>query len=516
LWSAQTQKIRNSITALQEYNVLNLTEILNTFRKIGERLGEIILLLSAVVILSIFALFYYLRQTITLPIVKLSNYVDEISEKNFSNIVDDEVVRKDEIGALFKAFINLSRRLKNSYNQLEKKVQERTIELSNRTTELENTQKATLNILEDLNAERATLLETQALDSAILASIGDALVVIDTEGVITYVNQSFESITGWKSEEVKGKVFVDIIPSESEKGLPTPNKERFITKIISGENPENDYTSTAYYKRKDGSRFPVSSVVRRILLNDKQIGAVKTFSDITRMRDIDKAKSEFVSLAAHQLRTPLSAISWYTEMLLSGDAGDISDLQKRYLEQIYQGNQRMIAMVKSFLDVSRIEMGFLLLNKEQVQVNKLLENVIEEQQQKLKSKNIALELEYEQDIPTIRLDREKMFMVFQNLLSNAIKYTPEGGKITITATQNKPEQSLLIKISDTGFGIPEEAKEKIFSKLYRAQNVVEKATAGTGLGLYIVKNIVDNSGGKIWFESEEHKGTTFFLQLPML
>ena len=515
LWFSQTQNIRSSIQELNNYNLNSLNNILGSFKVIGDKLVQVILILFVMVIISFIVLFYYLKYAITNPIIKLSDYANEIAEKNFSSISDDNITRNDEIGSLFNAFSAMSKKLKHSYQDLAETVAQRTVDLTKRTEELEDSQKATLNILDDLSNERKILIETKAIDEAILASIGDALVVIDRDGYITFVNKAFEATTGWKAKEVLGKVLVDVVPSETENGHPVETKERFITKILDGENPESDHASTIYYVRKNKTRFPVNSLVKGIVIDGEMVGAVKTFRDITLEKDIDKAKTEFVSLAAHQLRTPLSAIGWYTEMLLSGDAGELTEMQKKYLDQIYSGNERMVGMVRSFLNVSRIELGTLQMECEETDVEKLLQSVAEEEKQNILAKEINMNFNFEKNIPKITIDPKKIRMVFQNLLSNAVKYTPVKGDIDISVHKSEDNKNLIFKFADTGFGIPENSKEKIFSKLFRAENVVEKATEGTGLGLYIVKNIVDNSGGDIWFESKENVGTTFYISLPM-
>lgn len=519
IWSAQTQAIRQTIIDLDNYNLTVFNLILNSFNSIYNKLFQVILILIVIVVVSIFVLFYYLKYTISNPIIKLSIFSDEIANKNFTNISEhinpENLNNTDEIDRLFQDFLTMSQKLKTAYDELEQNVKERTQALTIRTFELEESQKATMNILEDLNMERKSLMETKALDEAVLASIGEGLAVVDKFGAITYINDAFELITGWKRDEVLGKILVDILPSQAEDGTPIPNENRFISRILSGENPENDFVNTVYYLKKDGTRFPIQSLVKRITLNGELIGAVKTFTDATKIKDIDQAKTEFVSLAAHQLRTPLSAIGWYSEMLLSGDAGELNELQKKYLQQIYDGNARMVNMVKSFLNVSRIELGTMTLDLELVDLRKLVDDVAEEQEQKIEQKKINLSLNYQRDLPAIVIDPKRIRMVIENLLSNAIKYTEERGKVEITISSGQENKNILFKISDTGFGIPENAKPKIFGKLFRAENAVEKATEGTGLGLYIVKSIINESMGQIWFESLENKGTTFFVSLPI-
>jgi len=247
--------------------------------------------------------------------------------------------------------------------------------------------------------------------------------------------------------------------------------------------------------------------------NGKVIGCVVVFRDITKERMIDKAKSEFVSLASHQLRTPLSAVNWYAEMLLNGDAGKINENQRKYLEEIYHGNQRMVALVNSLLNVSRIELGTLAINIKPTNLTKLANSVLTELRPKIKNKKLKVTKKYDSRLPKIKVDPKLMRIVFQNLLSNAVKYTPLGGKVRLNIT--KRQSAILITVADTGYGIPKNQQAKVFTKLFRGDNVRTKQTEGTGLGLYIVKAVVKEAGGKIWFKSQENKGTTFYVTLPL-
>ena len=381
--------------------------------------------------------------------------------------------------------------------------------------ELEDSQAAILNVLEDHKKDAEKVLEKKALDEAILASIGDGLVVVNKEGKITYVNQAFEKMVGWTYQEVLGKDFLKVVPREDEKGDVVPFNERILNKVLSGEVVVADLTNPFYYIRKDQSRFPTSSIVNSIVLDGEIIGVVETFRDITKEKDIDKAKTEFVSLASHQLRTPLSTINWYTEMLLAGDVGKLNTDQERYLQEVYKGNQRMVSLVNALLSVSRMDLGTFVFEPEPTDIVALVQNVIDEQRFHVDSKKITLTTTVERSMPLIQADAKLLSMVVQNLLSNSVKYTPLKGTVDISLRILPDHQTLLLTIKDSGYGIPENQQSKIFTKLFRADNVREKDTEGTGLGLYIAKSIVDSSGGKIWFESTEGTGTIFYVELPL-
>lgn len=358
------------------------------------------------------------------------------------------------------------------------------------------------------------LEQIRSRNEAILTSIGDGLVVVDKEGKISYINKSFEEMLGWKSQEIIGKSMVEVVPREDFNGIGVSFKERILTQVLAGEKFVADLTNPFYYIRKDMSRFPASSIVAPVVLNKKIVGAVEVFRDITKEKGIDKAKTEFVSLASHQLRTPLSTVNWYSEMLLTGDVGEVTSEQKKYLEEIYKGNQRMVDLVNTLLDVSRIELGTFNGESQPTDIVSLVEGVVDEQKLEIAENGLKFSRFFAVAIPLIHADPKLLRMVIQNLLSNSIKYTPGGGEISISLSMDD-KKNIFLKMSDTGYGIPKDQQDKIFTKLFRADNVIGKDTEGTGLGLYIAKSIVEEAGGKLWFESQENKGTTFYALLPI-
>ncbi|MEX0930149.1 MAG: PAS domain-containing sensor histidine kinase, partial [Candidatus Paceibacterota bacterium] len=378
---------------------------------------------------------------------------------------------------------------------------------------------------EKLKDQTVELAEGKAQDEAILRSLGEGLLVTNAEGDITFVNGAFEDLLGWDQSEVIGRKVSDVVPMRTENGVLVPFEEQILTHILSKSEERVIAEEVYYFFRKNGKQFPVAITVTPIILDGEPIGAVEVFRDITREREIDKAKTEFVSLASHQLRTPLSTINWYAEMLLSGDAGEITPQQQKFLDQVHTSSQRMVQLVNGLLNVSRIEMGNLAVDPEPTDLRELARSVLKEQQLQIKDRNLSHKEEFAEDVPKITLDASLMHIVFQNLISNAVKYTPEGGQFgvvihrvsagdEIEGTRIKKD-SVLAVVWDHGYGIPDRQKDQIFSKLFRADNIKEKDTTGTGLGLYIVKAVVDGADGQIWFASTEGKGTSFFVAIPL-
>ena len=253
--------------------------------------------------------------------------------------------------------------------------------------------------------------------------------------------------------------------------------------------------------------------------------------DVSKHWELDKAKTDFVALASHQLRTPLSIIKWYVDFLIAGDAGELGSEQINYLKEVYRSNERLIELVNALLDVSRIDVGTFSIDPEPTDIIERAEAAIKKFALEIKTKEITLVKHYD-ELPTLKLDPRLTKMVFANIISNSVKYTSVGGKIKIEIKKTEP--NVLIKISDTGCGIPREVQPKIFTKLFRALNAKKIESIGTGLGLYIVKAIIEKSGGRIWFESpsldllleagqknsdipidKRNQGTTFFITMPL-
>jgi signal transduction histidine kinase len=233
--------------------------------------------------------------------------------------------------------------------------------------------------------------------------------------------------------------------------------------------------------------------------------------NIEKEKRIDRAKNEFIALISHQLRTPLSAINWYTEALSSEDMNTDTKKQKEYLENLHTSNQRMTSLVNSIVDVSRIELGTFITDAKQTALFPLVENTLEGFKGQLESKKITINKNYDEKLCTILIDGRYLRMVLEQLISNAIKYMPANGTIDLTV---ECKEDIHITVTDTGYGIPEAELSRVFSKLFRASNILDKEPNGTGIGLYIVKSIVEYAGGKISVESKENVGTTFYVTLP--
>lgn len=228
------------------------------------------------------------------------------------------------------------------------------------------------------------------------------------------------------------------------------------------------------------------------------------------LQALDEAKSKFISVAAHQLRTPLSAIKWILHMVSLRQFKDEAERQD-FLHKATESTDRMISLVNDLLEVDHIESGkdhFVFLPVDCVG---LIESVISDVSALAAGQGISIETDMKVQAKALG-DSTKLRGLFQNLIENAIKYTPSGGTVCVSSAED--DTCVSISIKDSGIGIPKDQQDQIFSKFFRAPNALKTQTVGSGLGLFIAKEIVNRHGGKIWFESEADKGTTFFVNLP--
>jgi PAS domain S-box-containing protein len=351
--------------------------------------------------------------------------------------------------------------------------------------------------------------EERARTEAVFTSIGDGAIATDEFGKITRINPAALKILGYKEREVLGKWFPNVFVVLDDDGVPVSLIDRPITRAFLTGKTVSEKT---YYRTKSGQRLPVSVTVSPIIHNDRPIGAIEVFRDISLEYEIDRMKSEFISLASHQLRTPLSAIKTYTHMLLDGYMGDVNAEQKRSLSTIVGASNRMNELISTLLNITRIESGSISVQPKILNLTKLAEETVKVLEHTARTRSIELRLVKPKHDIMVKTDSLIAKEIISNLTSNAIKYTPDGGSVTLKVSSRA--DSVVLGVHDTGLGIPKNAQSQIFTKFFRAPNVVKLETSGTGLGLYLVKGLADRLGGKVWFVSEEHKGSTFFLSLP--
>jgi PAS domain S-box-containing protein len=352
--------------------------------------------------------------------------------------------------------------------------------------------------------------ERRAEAEAIFTSIGDGAISTDEFGRITRINPVALQLLGYKEKELIGEWFPKVIRAVSTDDEPINLIDRPIIKSFLTGKPISE---NLFYLNKNGHKLPVSVSCSPIIASGKPIGAIEVFRDITFEHEVDRMKSEFISLASHQLRTPLSAIKTYTHMLADGYMGELNEAQKKSLETIIGAANRMNELISTLLNITRIESGTIAVSRKLLHLDKLAHEVTKELSLMADSKKIKLSVNsLGNSSVSIKTDGLIVKEILGNLVSNAIKYTPDGGHVDINIRPRRAD--ILVEVSDSGWGIPKLAQEQIFTKFFRAHNIVRRETTGTGLGLYLVRGLLDALGGEIWFVSHEDKGTSFFFTLP--
>ena len=233
-----------------------------------------------------------------------------------------------------------------------------------------------------------------------------------------------------------------------------------------------------------------------------------------KLRDMDEAKDEFISMASHQLRTPLTSIKGYISMLLDGDIGEISSAQRQALEEAYSSSQRMVYLISDFLNLSRLKTGKFVIERSPVVLAKIIEQEISQLRAVANAKGIKLSYHPPDNFPTLHLDETKVRQVMMNFIDNAIYYSKlDGGKVEIKLS--KDDKSVKFVVKDDGIGVPEADQEKLFTKFFRADNARKQRPDGTGIGLFMAKKVITAHGGTMIVESKEGSGSTFGFVLPL-
>lgn len=451
------------------------------------RVNNPLLYVLLILIIFVFILSAYLLAIN--QIFKSFNYIIEVSSAIANGNLNVKLEKKylgrdDEIGLISRAFYFMLLKIRQILNSLEIKVKDRT----------------------------AQLAKTKATDEAMLSSIADAVIAIDNFGKIIYINNRAETMFNWDKSKIIGENILNVWNLKKDKNRNLSIENHPVSLALKGNKIYIEMKDNYWCVVDNNYMFPVNITVSPIILDNTTIGAISLTRDISEAKEIDKAKTEFVSLTSHQLRTPLSAINWFVEMLNSGETGGLNEIQKNYLEIIRKTSKRMTELVNSLLNVARIELGNFAVEPQLTDINLLAEISVEELRPLLIGKNLNLELDIDRSVPKIFVDVKLTSMIFQNLITNAIKYSYADGKIILSVKNG--EHEIIISVNDNGIGIPKSNSGKIFTKFYRADNTAKIKTEGTGLGLYIIKNILEQTGGKIWFISEENEGSTFSVAIP--
>jgi len=404
--------------------------------------------------------------------------------------------RSRELDRIAKMLIKRDLALSEMKEQREKELKE----LEKRTQELEGGRMALMNILEDVDEERKKAEMARDKTTAILRNFVDGLLLIE-QGKVSFLNVKVREFFGLEDGEGIDKSITSLAHHPS------------LGRLVKVLEKENMSPKRAVLELSEDLVLNVSSV--SVMNQDEEIGLMIILHDITRERMVERMKTEFVSIAAHQLRTPLSAVKWILRMILDGDLGKVPKSQAEFLEKTYQSNERMIKLVNDLLNITRIEEGRFLHSIKPEDIIQIIEKAIIPLREIAERKKLLFECKVPKEkVPEISVDAEKIGLAVQNLVDNAICYTKQGS-IKVVVEFQKDKNSILFSVADTGIGVPKDQQKRLFNRFFRSSTAVKTETEGTGLGLFIAKNIVEAHGGKIWFETEEDKGSTFFFTLPI-
>jgi PAS domain S-box-containing protein len=335
-------------------------------------------------------------------------------------------------------------------------------------------------------------LEKAKLET-VISSIGDTIIACNDKNTILLANNTLEKITPFRKIDVLGKNIKDVFPEID----------------ISAEKKIQDVR----FYRKDGVGVDCTIMINPLSDNiGRNVGKLIVIHDISKEKDLERMKLDFVSMAAHELRTPLTAIKGYVSFLLETLPQKITDEEAEFLRRISVSGDTLSSLVENILSLTHIERKTIKLDLKPTDIASVVENLLAGFKETAAGKSIEIANSTIGDIPNVLADKLRIGEVFSNLVDNAIKYTKKG-KVTVKVYNT--DTDVVVSVMDTGIGIPKEAQKHLFTKFYRVTGDLQSGAKGTGLGLYICKAIVEMHGGKIWAESNNDQGSTFYFSLPI-
>ena len=331
--------------------------------------------------------------------------------------------------------------------------------------------------------------------------------MVDNQSNMNYLNTAAEKFLGVKASELLGQPIEVFCHAISTRVVEPKNWETILTAAFKQPGEEAKFHFILQLPERheiEADFFAVGGPGQR-----SGIGAI--LRDITKEREVDRMKTEFISVASHELRTPMTVIYGFTELLLTSKVS--LEEQRQWLERIYKESQRLTNIVDDLLNVSRIESGRLSLKLEAISIQSIVSQVIEQFNATRKSHVFSMEIP--ENFPKLWADAERLTQVLYNLLDNAVKYSPKGGSVIISARVEKGSNQAILAVTDKGLGIPPEEIPKLFTRFHRIHRPETEGIRGTGLGLSIVKSLVELMGGRVWVDSVVNQGSTFRIELPI-
>lgn len=422
---------------------------------------------------------YFAAGKLADPIEKLTSEARKLSAGIFQARAD--AGGKDEIGILGKTFNEMVEKLEHFYDELQRKVQEKTKALAEEVN----------------NAKRFQ----EAVESS-----EESISITSADEKIMYVNRAFETLTGYAQKEVLGKNLHLLLRSSEnqEDAYDTMRK----TVALGKSFVFNDIV----LKNKKGGWYHAEMALYPVKEKGGVVFYVQIQRDITQRIEIDRVKNEFISIASHQLRTPLTAMKWFSEILQGGEVGKLTKKQRSVVRDISLSSDRMIELVNALLTISRLEAGHIAVSHKSIHIENLVDGLLKDLSAIIQKKHLRV-VKKVSHLPVAHTDPDLLREIYANLIGNAVKYTPRNGFIEISVVVKSGK--IVSHVKDAGYGISQQEQKRIFEKFFRAENVVLEEPNGNGLGLYLTKAFVELLGGKIWFLSRLHKGSTFSFSIPL-
>ncbi|RMF79763.1 MAG: GAF domain-containing protein [Chloroflexi bacterium] len=348
--------------------------------------------------------------------------------------------------------------------------------------------------------------------NAILQSIADGVMVTDANNTIISFNQAAQQILGLSQNQVIRKTLDELVEMYGEQAAVWVDSIQRWGQSLREQPPDE-----VLVERLEIDNRITSVHMSSVYINEQFLGTVSVFRDITKEVEVDRIKSEFVSNVSHELRTPMTSIKGYADLLVAGMAGEVTPQQREFLVTIKNNAERLGDLVNDLLNISRIETGVLMPGP--VDLETLITSTVNHlvSDKGYGSKNMTLTIDVDPSVRTITADDEKLSQIIKNLVDNAFNYTYPGGSITITA-ERRPEdnEQVLLAVKDSGIGIPPEFQDRVWDRFERNEaDALVMDVPGTGLGLPIVKHLVEMHRGEIWFDTTPGEGTTFYVVLPI-
>lgn len=442
-----------------------------TLAYIHASIGTILLLLSAV-------LAWLLSRQLTEPLRSLTKRVLHLREGAWA--ITRQVHTGDEVEVLESGLVDMANRLQKLYRSQEREIRKRTKELHHQ----------------------------YALDRVILNTIEYGVCTVDRTGIITAINAAGLRLLCQKNENVLGLSVQDVLHLCGHRGEDLKGAHPVLQCIKTGHLKTTSMSARLSIRRKNDTLLPIFYTVSPLRDVSKVTGAVMVFQDVTDERKVDYLKSEFISLASHQLRTPLAALRWYTE-LLSDSGKSLGKDQREYVRQMKDSIERMNTLLSSLLRASRMDAQNLQPNIEKTNITDLIDKMYADFVPIAQEAGVKCQFLLPKNAIYLDTDPTLLRIILQNLLSNAIKYSAKNSQKLVVLELSETHTRVQVAVRDKGMGIPQNEQRRVFQKFFRAKNVRKMDTDGNGLGLYITRSIVERVRGKIQFTSIENKGTTF-------